>query len=296
MSLIEMWCTYSRETGLPPTGPAYRLVNHVISRFAVPCPCCNGAGSKALDGSDSHCVGCGGFRRYLSPAAIRRAHQIVRATFPNVGSSERTDDAARRWATREYRPATTPTYLGFDTMPTSVSRAPLEDALTVASMTWRRGLRSEFLWAKYDPDLHVLWERLPNLLLPSGEPWVEVFAWMRGQVVDPDRSAQRLIQLGWTEMNPAYGWLARRKWTGTGLFKAFSVTSPGLLAAGELEWLFRLAARVRHKNTKRQTTDADSRQPVPSGPENIGPYPFWERQGHPPAPGLHLVSDDPEAQ
>jgi hypothetical protein len=62
VSLTEMWCMYSRMTGLPPTGPAYRLVGHVISRFAVPCALCNRSGSKVFDGSATQCAGCGGFK------------------------------------------------------------------------------------------------------------------------------------------------------------------------------------------------------------------------------------------
>jgi hypothetical protein len=289
MSLTEMWCMYSRMTGLPPTGPAYRLVGHVISRFAVPCALCNQSGSKAFDGRATQCAGCGGFRKYLSPAAIRRAHKIVRAAFPNAVTSERTEPAARLWAAREDQPAVRPMYLGVDPLPPSVSRAP-KDALTVASLTWRRGLRCELLWGT-ECELDVVWERLPDLLLPSGEPWMEIFAWTRSRGADPCRSAQRLIQLGWADTNPAYGWLARCRSTGT---VPFSVTSPGLLAAGELEWLLRLAVRVRHRNVNCRK-EHDSKQPLRSGPRYIGPYPFQVRRPrHPPTPPRRLTNDDPE--
>lgn len=291
MSLTEMWCMYSRETGLPPTGPAYRLVSHVISRFSVPCPLCNRAGSKALNSTETHCIGCAGFRSYLSPVAIRRAHQIVRAAFPSVGTAQRADESARRWARREYHPAVGPVYLGRDALPMSVPRTPPEYALSVASITWRRGLRSDLLWAMCDPGVHVLWERLPDQTLPGGEPWTEVFAWACGDGDDPRRRAQRLIQLGWAEMNPAYGWLARCR--SSGPLSAFSVTSPGLLAADEIEWLFRLAARARYENAKRRTAVSVTKRPAPSGSQNIGPYPFGVRPRHPGRP--HVPSDSPEA-
>lgn len=286
MSLNDMWCMYSRETGLPPTGPAYRLVSHVISRFSTPCSSCNGEGSKALDGKDAHCVGCGGFRRYLSPAAIRRAHQIVRATFPSVASRERTQEAARGWTARAYQPPVAPMYLGRDPLPLSVTQAPPGDALPVASITWRRGLRAELLWTA-DGDLQVLWERLPDLLLPTGEPWVEVFSWIRGPESDAERSAQRLLRLGWSEMNPAYGWLGACRAINVPPFRAFSVTAEGLLKAAQLDWLFLSAARVRREDAKRE---AAGKRRI----SNIGPYSFGARPQRPPQTRPGIAGDEPE--
>lgn len=286
MSLKEMWCMFARETQLPPTGPAYKLARHVISRFAVPCTSCNGSGSKVFDGKDSQCAGCGGFRNYLSPAAIRRAHQIVRAAFPTVSTLERTNEAARRWSVRESHPTDKPMYLGYDTLPPSASRAPPKDAIAVASITWRRGLRSEFLWAP-EGDLSVLWERLPDLLLPGNEPWAEIFALARGAAADPNRAAQRLVQLGWADTNPAYGWLTTSRPAVTAPFKPFSVGSSGLLSAAQLEWLFRSAARARHEDAKLGPIEADSKRSAPSRTRNIGPYPF---------PSHRTKHEDPKPQ
>src|SRR5579871_2085719 len=107
-----MWSMFSQMTGLPPTGPAYKLVSLVVSRFGVPCAQC----SKG-SGTDAQCSGCGGFKRYLSPAAIYRAHQVVLATFPSILAPEAADGPARLWSARKYQPASVPPYLGTDPIP-----------------------------------------------------------------------------------------------------------------------------------------------------------------------------------
>ena len=96
-------------------------------------------------------------------------------------------------------------------LPSFVTPVPTKEALAVASITWRRGLRSELLLATHESDVLVLWERLPDLHLPDGQAWVEAFAWVHDRITDPERSAQRLIQRGWAETNPAYNRLAAPK-------------------------------------------------------------------------------------
>jgi hypothetical protein len=174
MSIVEMMATYASTTGLPPTGPHRKLADHLISRFSTLCQSCTGIGLQVVGGATRICAGCGGFRRVLSPSAIRRLHQIVGAHHPAVRKQDRRENAALWWAARKSVIPDGPIHLGLETVPAPVPRAPNDAARTVASITWRRGLHSEFLWSSSDTGHCVLWERLPRLELEDGRPWVEV--------------------------------------------------------------------------------------------------------------------------
>ena len=260
---------YGPATRMPTIGLHRKYMDHAVRCFAVACDSCKGSGLQMLGGTQCLCVDCGGFKKRLCPAAVRRLYQIVAARFPEVRARSNAEEAAQRWEARKAVAVTKAMYLGLEDLPQSVPQRPDSSALRVASITWRRGLRSEFLWAACEAGVCVLRERLPDLV-HAGEPWAEVFAWARGGGRDPERSAQQLLQQGWAVANPAYDWLGSSHCgPSLGLPKAFSVTSEGLLSGHQLEWLFRAAARVR--------AQAEKRLPRPKAsdkPQNIGPYSF----------------------
>jgi len=157
-------------------------------------------------------------------------------------------------------------------------RASHEAARPVASITWRRGLRSEFLWSTSDTCHCVLWERLPNLKFEDGTPWIEMFAWAAGGAENPERSVQRLLHRGWSETNPAYGWLATLKVSsGSGPINAFTTDLAGMVSGPEIEWLFRAAVRTRRHSVQHFPASARNAALGANKPRNIGPYPFGRR-------------------
>ena len=177
MSIYDFMAAYQLETGLPPLGSHRALADHVMQRFAVTCESCKGTGAQYLFGEPVNCAECRGWRKHLSPAAVRRLHQIVIAAFPSIRAGCATEITAQRWAARKSVPATRPMYLGVAALPASIPQAPVETALAVCSLTWRRGLRSEFLWSGGNAGPCILWERLPDLTHHDGALWSELFAW-----------------------------------------------------------------------------------------------------------------------
>ncbi len=281
MSMYEHMAAYQLETGLPPLGLHRDLADHVMRRFAVTCESCKGTGAQYLFGEPVNCTDCRGWRKHLSPAAVRRLHQIVTAAFPSIRAGCATENTAQRWAARKSVPATRPMYLGAAPLPASVPQAPVETALAVCSLTWRRGLRSEFLWSGGKVGPCVLWERLPDLIHHDGAPWCEVFAWTNAGAVDPGRSALRLFQNGWAADNPAYSWLAApRPLSRWGTQKAFSVASTGIVSEQQLEWVFLCAVRLRSFAARRATIIARTKRSGAGATRNIGPYPFAARSSN----------------
>ena len=175
---LEQKELYASATGLPPTGLHRKFADHVISSFAVRCVSCNGTGSQVIKGIARWCSDCDGLKGHPSAAAVTRLHQVVIANFPDLRNRSNQEAAVQRWAARKWAPATGPMYLGHEEFPPSVPRAPSDTAIHVASIKWRHGLQSELLWTTFKDDkLWVLWERLPELLLPNSESWTEVFSW-----------------------------------------------------------------------------------------------------------------------
>ena len=278
MSIIEMMATYASATGLPPTGPHRKLADHLISRFSTPCQSCTGIGLQVVDGATRICADCGGFRRVLSPSAIRRLHQIVGAHHPAVRKQDRRENAALWWAARKSVIPDGPIHLGLETVPAPVPRAPNDAARTVASITWRRGLHSEFLWSSSDTGHCVLWEQLPMLAYDNGTPWVELFAWAAGGADNPERSAQRLLHRGWSETNPAYGWLATIKPSSSSSpTRAFTLDLDGTLSERQIDWLFRAAVHTRRCSPQHFSASARTAALAADKPRNIGPYSFGQR-------------------
>lgn len=275
MSMYEHMAAYQLETGLPPLGLHRALADHVIQRFAVTCESCKGTGAQYLFGEPVSCIDCRGWRKHLSPSAVRRLHQIVTAAFPAIRAGCATENTARRWAARKSVPANRPMHLGLEPLPTSVPHVPDKTALAVCSLTWRRGLRSEFLWSGGKTSPCVLWERLPDLIHHDGAPWYEVFARSNAGAVDPGRSALRLFQTGWAADNPAYSWLAApRPLSRWGVQKAFSVTFAGMVSEQQIEWVFLAAAQVRSIGARHAAIVAKTKRPTAGTTRNIGPYPF----------------------
>jgi hypothetical protein len=270
---LELLGAYASETGLPTVGLHRKTMDHAFRRFAVTCDSCSGTGLQMIADARSVCTDCGGLKSRLSPAAVRRLHQIVVAAFPEVRPKSNVEKAAKRWEARKPVTVFKPVYLGSEDLPVGVPPRPNSRALPVASIKWRRGLRSEFLWTAGEADLCVLWERLPDLKHSDGEPWAEVFAWASGGVADPGRSVQRLLLHGWAAANPAYDWLDSLQFRKSSrLRKAFTVTAGGLLSEQQLEWLFAAAARARSKATAQRRTSAKGKVPLVDKPLNIGPY------------------------
>jgi hypothetical protein len=275
MSIYDLMAQYQLETGLPPTGLHKGLADHVILRFAITCESCKGTGAQFLFGAPVTCAECRGFRKHLSPAAVRRLHQIVTAAFPAIRAGCTTEQTAQRWAARKNVPATRPMYLGVGPLPASVPQAPAEAALAVCTLTWRRGLRSEFLWSGGKAGPCVLWERLPDLTHHDGALWSEVFAWTHAGTADPGRSALRLFQSGWAKENLAYDWLAApKRLSQLGAQKAFSITSAGIVSEQQVEWIFLSAARARNIAARHAATVAKTKRSTAGNTRNIGPYPF----------------------
>jgi hypothetical protein len=275
MSLYDLMEESHRETGLPPTGLHRGLANHVVQRFAVTCESCNGTGSQYVFGERLNCRECRGWRKHLSPAAIRRLHQIVTAVFPEIRAGCTTELTAQRWAVRKYVPATRPMYLGVGLLPASVPPEPADTALAVCSLTWRRGLRSELLWSGGKTGPCVLWEQLPDLRHPDGAPWTEVFAWTPAGTDNAGRSALRLLERGWSDENRAYDWLAApKRISRLGEQRAFAVTSVGIVSEQQIEWVFLAAARARSLWARHAATVANTEWSTADSTQNIGPYPF----------------------
>jgi hypothetical protein len=260
---------YALAVGIPTYGLHRKYMDHAVRRFAVPCKSCKESGLQMFGDAQGQCVDCGGFKRRLSPAAVRRLYQIVAARFPEVRARSNAEESAQRWEARKAVTVTKPMYLGLKDLPLGVPQKPDSSALRVASITWRRGLRSEFLWTACEDDICVLWEHLPGLE-HAGESWTEVFAWAQGGDCDPKRSAQRLLQDGWSVANPAYDWLGSLTAAASNrLSQAFSVTSEGLLSRSQFQWLFHAAVRVRVQGEKRSQRPKATDKPL-----NIGPYHF----------------------
>lgn len=241
-------CAYASATGFPPTGTHRKLTDQVVMRQGVACDSCNGSGLQITNGKRHFCSDCHGFLRRLSAADVVRLYQIVTARFPDLCSRvAKVQEAADRWHCGKSLPATAPKYFGREPLPAAVPVVPNGKALLVASITWRSGGRSDYLWTgSAADDLCVLWERTPELLLEDGEPWTEVFAWAHGSLIDPSLSAQRLLQRGWAKSNPAYEWLSSPSFASShSLHRAISATSAGILSAQQIGWLFRAATRSR---------------------------------------------------
>ena len=281
MSMYEHMAAYQLETGLPPLGLHRALADYVMQRFAIPCESCKGTGAQYLFGEPVNCTDCRGWRKHLSPAAVRRLHQIVTAAFPAIRAECTTENTAQRWAARKNVPATRPMYLGAEPLPASVPRAPTESALRVCSLTWGRGLRSELLWSGGNAGPCVLWERLPELTHHDGASWSEVFAWTPARPADPGRSALRLLQRGWAKENFAYDWLAApKRLSQLGYRRAFSVTSAGIVSEQQIEWVFLAAARARSLGARHAAIVAKTRRCTTGTTRNIGPYPFAVRSSN----------------
>jgi hypothetical protein len=281
MSMYDLMAAYQLETGLPPLGLHRALADHVVQRFAVTCESCKGTGAQHLFGEPVNCTDCRGWRKHLSPAAVRRLHQIVTAAFPAIRAGCATENTVQRWATRKSVPATRPMYLGVAPLPESVPQAPVETALTVCSLAWRRGLRSEFLWSGGNACPCVLWERLPDLTHHDGAPWYEVFAWTNVGSMGPSRSALRLLQRGWASENFAYNWLAAPlRLSQLCSQKAFSVTSAGIVSEQQIEWVFLAAARARSLEARRGAMVAMTKRSRAGTTRNIGSYPFAARSSN----------------
>ncbi len=262
MSIYEHMAAYQLETGLPATGSHRNLADRAIQQFAVSCESCKGSGAQYLFGEPKNCAECQGFRKHLSPAVVRRLHQIVTAAFPSIRAGCATENAARRWAARKSVPATRPMHLGLKPLPASVPQVPDETALAVCSLTWRRGLRSEFLWSGGNTGPCVLWERLPDLTHHDGVLWCEVFAWTPARTADPGRSALRLLQRGRAKENLAHDWLAApKRLSQLTSQKACSVTSAGSSQSSKSSGYFCLPHE--HVVSRR---DRQRRSPRPSGP------------------------------
>jgi hypothetical protein len=287
LSLVEMMCAYASATGLPPTGAHRKLTDQVVMRLGVPCESCDGTGLQLSEGKRHFCSDCHGFLRRLSAADVIRLYQIVTARFPELLSRiTNVQAAADRWHLGKPVPATVPRHLGLETLPAAVPLRPDATALPVASVTWRGGGRSNYLWtASTHDDVCVLWERLPALLLADGEPWAEVFSWERGGAADPARSAKRLLRCGWAESNPAYDWLAApRMSTFFGLSKFFSVDFGWLVSERELGSMFLAAVQARDQTAGRPSPNLPSKLSVIEKPLNIGPYNFGARLSTPKEP------------
>lgn len=279
MSIYDFMAAYQLETGLPPLGSHRDFADHIVQRFAVTCESCRGTGAQYLFGEPVNCAECRGWRKHLSPAAVHRLHQIVIAAFPSIRAGCATEITAQRWAARKSVPATRPMYLGLAALPASIPQAPVEKALAVCSLTWRRGLRSEFLWSGGNAGPCILWERLPDLTHHDGALWSELFAWTPAPTADPGRSALRLLQRGWAKENLAYSWLAApKRLTRLGSQKTFAVTSAGIVSEEQIEWVFLAAARARSLEARRHAAMvAKTKRSTAGAARNIGPYPFAAR-------------------
>ncbi len=166
-------------------------------------------------------------------------------------------------------------YLGVEPLLPTVPQTPNKAALVVVSLTWRRGLRSEFLWSGGEAGPCLLWERLLDLTHHNGVSWTEVFAWTHTGTADPARSALRLFQRGWAKENLAYDWLAApKRLSQLGVQSAFSVTAAGIVSKQQIEWLFLTAARSRAMTARHAAMVTRAKRPTAGNTRNIGPYPF----------------------
>ena len=277
LSMIERMCAYTSATGFPPTGTHRKLTDQIVMRLGVPCDSCDGSGVQFSDGERHYCSDCHGFLRRLCAADVVRLYQIVTARFPELcGRVPNVQTAADRWHCGRSVPATAPKYFGREPPPAAIPAMPDVKAQLVASITWRSGGRSEYLWTGSAADnLCVLWERTPDLLLEDGEPWTEVFAWAHGGIEDPSLSARRLLHQGWAESNPAYEWLAAPRMSAfLGLTKFFFVNRDAMLSAQLLQSFFCAAVRVRTRTTASLSANKPSKPPGTRKTLNVGPYPF----------------------
>ncbi len=280
MPFYAAMAQYQLETGLPPLGLHRTLADYVIGRFASPCLTCAGARSQHLRREQANCTNCRGFQWRLSPAAIRRSHQIVTAAFPEIRARCTTETTAKRWAARRTAPVTQPIYLGVAPLPATVPPAPFQGALPVCSLTWRRGLRSEFLWTGGRSGPCVLWERLPDLMHQDGTSWSEVFAWTPAGTMDPAGSVLRLLECGWAKGNRAYDWLSKPTRLSLLGGKAFSVTSTGIVSEEQIQWLFLASARVRGLPARSASMMANAKRLRPGIPRHIAAQAFHPLSGH----------------
>jgi len=187
----------------------------------------------------------------------------------------------RWWFARRYAFPNMPLDLGLASPPPSVFTTTFDSAQNVASITWRRGLRSEFFWsADQESDYCFLWERLPALAFPFDEDfqWIELFAWASEGADSPKNSVPRLLERGWSETNPVYGWLATPQsssWFDPN--NAFTVDTDGLVPEQQIKWLFRAAVRTRRNSRQTFTVSTPPGEFLPLKPVNIGPYRFDAR-------------------
>jgi hypothetical protein len=103
-------------------------------------------------------------------------------------------------------------------------------------------------------------------------------AWAASGKENPEHSVQRLLHRGWSETNPAYGWLATLKASSCcGPINAFTTDLAGIVAESQIEWLFRAAVRTRRHSAQRFPVSVRNAALGANKPRNIGPYPFGQR-------------------
>lgn len=265
LSLIERMCAYTEATGLPPTGVHRKLTDKVLVKLGVPCITCNGTGLQVLEGRRHFCSACHGFLRCLSAHEVVRLYQIVVARFPELRTRiPLVQEAADRWYWGSAVPEVAPRYFGPEALPGSVPPAPGAVALRVATIVWRNGGHSQFLWTwSADDQVAVLWERLPELLQDDGQAWTEVFAWARGGAADPAQSVRHLLYSGWSVTNPAYEWLGTPRIAElVGVSQFFATTTySAMVSPGLLRSLFHGAINTR-MGMASQPPYSDNAEPV----------------------------------
>jgi hypothetical protein len=304
LSFIERICAYTSATGLPPMGVHRKLTDQVLVHLGVRCIACNGTGVQSREGRRGFCLTCHGFLWCLSAHEVVRLYQIGSAAFPELRSrAPHVQKAADRWYCGCAVPQTAPRYFGLEPLPEMVPVVPDRNALLVASVAWRNGGRSEYVWTRHvSANMCVLWERIPELLLDDGRPWTEVFAWASGGFSDPAVSARRLLREGWSHTNPAYEWLAAPRMTRYfGLTEHFTAAPDGLLSGRELQSLFFAAISVRTRETKQPRWTAAPKRPAQLQTTNIGSYAFGDKPANtrkpaPATPLLRYAHKEPTAE
>jgi len=246
MSIYDMMAAYTRATGLPALGPHRNLTDYLIRRLSKPCPSCIGMAQMML-GDLKVCPHCEGLTRLLSPSAVRRLHQIIGARYPMTKNRDRSERTARAWGERVHVIPDRALDLNWSSLPLQELQLRPHATRHVATITWRRGLRSEFFWSRTQKRHSVLWEQIPSLEHADRSPWLEVFAWTTRRESDPERSAIGLLRQGWSQLNPAYGWLGQvQKYSVAA--NAFSTNRQGLMSARQLEWIFLTAVSKRRQS------------------------------------------------
>ena len=103
-------------------------------------------------------------------------------------------------------------------------------------------------------------------------------AWAASGKENPEHSVQRLLHRGWSETNPAYGWLATLKASSCcGPINAFTTDLAGIVAESQIEWLFRAEVRTRRHSAQRFPVSVRNAALGANKPRNIGPYSFGQR-------------------